>query len=154
MTIWTWILFAALCLALLWISWLLKKGGRRARRRTNRAIRGEQEAEIFLRENGFTVLERQLRRKHSMEIDGEEVYFEVRADLLVRKHSRTYIAEVKTGQMAPKANVAPTRRQLLEYSLIFSEYELLLVDMESYSIREIRFPQTLSMLSEGPIIDG
>ena len=135
------LLVIALIVSVAFIFWLRQKSGRKARRRSNRAVQGEHEAEMFLKQRGFKILDRQLRRQHSMLIDGEQVSFEVRADLLVRKRFKTYIAEVKTGQLAPDPSAAQTRRQLLEYSLIFQEYGLLLVDMESKLIREITFPE-------------
>ena len=134
-----WLLFAALLCSIGLIWWLLTKGGRRARRRSNRAVRGELDAERFLRNNGYKILDRQIRRQHKMLVDGQEVYFEVRADLLVRKRFQTYIAEVKTGDLAPDPSRSQTRRQLLEYSLIFKEHGLLLVDMEERRIHEVTF---------------
>ena len=138
-TVGIFVLVIALIAAVAFIIWLRRKSGRNARRRSNRAVRGEQEAEMFLKQRGFKILDRQLRRKHSMLVDGERVSFEVRADLLVRKRFKTYIAEVKTGQLAPDPSAAQTRRQLLEYSLIFQEHGLLLIDMENKEIREITF---------------
>ena len=101
---------------------------------SSRRNRGER----FLKQRGFKILI-DSREDSNMLVDGERVSFEVRADLLVRKRFKTYIAEVKTGQLAPDPSAAQTRRQLLEYSLIFQEHGLLLVDMETKRSREITF---------------
>ena len=73
--------------------------------------------------------------------DGEEVEVAVRADLWVGRGSRRFVAEVKTGSMAPDPTRSATRRQLLEYLLVFEPDGLLLVDVEEGLIHEIDFPQ-------------
>ena len=55
----------------------------------------------------------------------------LRADLLVTRNGRRYVAEVKTGRTAPRLDCAATRRQLLEYRIAFGVDGVLLVDAES-----------------------
>jgi len=63
--------------------------------------------------------------------DGEPMEVSLRADLLVTRNGRRYVAEVKTGRAAPRLDCAATRRQLLEYRIAFGVDGVLLVDAES-----------------------
>ena len=64
----------------------------------------------------------------------------VRADLLVSRGARRFVAEVKTGARAPRIETAATRRQLLEYAVAYDVDGVLLVDMEEHTISEVEFP--------------
>ena len=120
---------------------LARRGrGRRARARNRIAQRGEAEAVRLLERAGYAVEGRGVAREGSMLVDGEAVQFGVRADLVARcRKGRLFVVEVKTGGLAPDPRHGPTRRQLLEYSLIFGTPHLLLVDMEARKVREIGF---------------
>ncbi len=113
--------------------------GRRARSRSRRAIAGESEAEALLARAGYRVDRRQPRASVRLWVDDESVDVEVRGDLLVRRGSKRYLAEVKTGTRAPRITHGPTRRQLLEYSLAFEVDGLLLVDADRGTIRRVAF---------------
>ncbi|GAC1351538.1 MAG: hypothetical protein NVS3B20_00090 [Polyangiales bacterium] len=113
--------------------------GRESRVRNRIAHQGERDAEAILMRDGYRIVERQARARWSMTIDGVAVPIDVRADLLVRREGRTYVAEVKTGRMAPDPRYPPTRRQLLEYALVFGGEEVLLVDVEEGVVRSIGF---------------
>ena len=63
-----------------------------------------------------------------------------RADYLVARNVERYVAEVKTGRLAPRIDTATTRRQLLEYRLAFDVDGVLLVDAESAKVHRIVFP--------------
>ena len=132
-----------LLLATAWIRlrvWA-NRGTRRAVSRARRAGEGEESAELLLADEGYTVLDRQVRCVWWIEVDGEEEAVELRADLLVERDGERFVAEVKTGVNAPDPAFPPTRRQLLEYSLAFAPYRVLLVDMESEEIMEVHFPR-------------
>lgn len=130
---------AALGFALAW--WLAAgRGSRRSRRRTRRALNAETEAEHLLQELGYEVVERQVGRAWSFLVDGEPVEAAVRADLLVQRDGALYVAEVKTGTRAPDPSFPATRRQLLEYLMVFEPDGLLLVDMEQRNVMEVEFP--------------
>jgi hypothetical protein len=73
-------------------------------------------------------------------VDGEEHGVEVIADMLVERDGWRFIAEVKTGELAPDPLRPATRRQLLEYLLAFEPDGLLLVDMVQQTVHEIAFP--------------
>lgn len=113
--------------------------GAGSRRRNRVAQDGEAEAERILSRAGYRVVERQARAVWSMRVDGEEVDVEVRADLIVRRRDRLFVAEVKTGERAPDPTHPPTRRQLLEYSLVFGADAVLLVDVPARAVRSVSF---------------
>src|SRR5262245_41204359 len=97
--------------------WLSRALRRRASRSRNRvALRGEAEAEYILEDLGYRIIERQARANFYIRVDGRNVEVEVRADLLVEKRGRRFVAEVKTGAVAPNPVFPSTRRQLLEYA--------------------------------------
>ncbi len=131
---------------LLGLAWLRLRqwagqGTRRAVKRARRAGAGELAAEALLEDEGYTVLERQVRCVWWIEVDGEEESVDLRADLLVERDGERFVVEVKTGVNAPDPAFPPTRRQLLEYSLAFAPYRVLLVDIEAEEIMEVHFPR-------------
>lgn len=101
------------------------------RTRARRAVEGEARAETILRDAGYEVLERQVRGGWTVYADGEPLEIGLRADLLVARGGRRYVAEVKTGKLAPRLDHAATRRQLLEYRVAFGVEGVLLVDAEA-----------------------
>ena len=143
----------AAAFALLW--WRAEtRGGRRSQARQRRAQAGEDHAEWLLENMGFRILDRQLRRAWSLEINGVPATVHSRADLLVEAvhvpwaaRGSTFVAEVKTGTRAPDPTFPATRRQLLEYRLVFNVSGVLLVDMEAHEVHHITFP---GVLPEGP----
>ena len=118
---------------------LRKKGSRASRRRNIRAHEGEKKAEKLLKSKGYTIEGRQVKEKSGLYVDGVWCEVEVRVDFIVRKRRKKFVAEVKTGKTAPDPTQSTTRRQLLEYSLVFKKYGVLLIDMEEKKIREISF---------------
>jgi len=115
-----------------------------ARRRARRARAGERDAETLLAALGFEVLERQARRVLRVEIDGAPCDVELRADLIVRRRGRRLVAEVKTGEAAPRIETRATRRQLLEYRLAYRDLDgVLLVEPEAGKVHEVVFPPPL-----------
>ena len=114
--------------------------GRRSKVRARRARAGEVGAEQLLRAAGYHILDRQVERTWTIDVDGVATNIGLRADLLVGRNGRRYVAEVKTGAAAPASSTATTRRQLLEYRLAFAGTAgVLLVDMERKQIRRVRF---------------
>jgi hypothetical protein len=126
--------------------WSARRGHRRATRRAARAGAGEEQAELLLEAHGYTILDRQVRCLWWMEVDGEREEVELRADLLVERDGLRFIAEVKTGSLAPDPAYPPTRRQLLEYALAFAPMEVLLVDVECEDIYEVSFPRAAAQV--------
>ncbi|HWM88214.1 MAG TPA: hypothetical protein VNO33_20310 [Kofleriaceae bacterium] len=111
-----------------------------ARERSDRSLRGERDAERLLGRLGFDVIARQVCLDWAIACDGEDHLVELRADLLVERGGRRYVAEVKTGVSAPLLTNASTRRQLLEYCVAYDVESVLLVDVEEGCVREISFP--------------
>jgi hypothetical protein len=104
---------------------------------------GERRALGVLEERGFEILGRQVAVTYELEIDGEPVSVSLRADYLVADSECRYVAEVKTGEYAPRIETAATRRQLLEYRMAFESLNVggvLLVDPEAGRVRVVRFP--------------
>jgi len=130
-----WIALAALAsaVALLQtarIAWARLARAWSIRTRARRAVEGELRAEPLLRRAGYEVIARQARASWTVYADGEPLAVGLRADLLVTRAGRTYVAEVKTGKLAPRLDHAPTRRQLLEYRVAFGVDGVLLVDAD------------------------
>ena len=70
--------------------------------------------------------------------DNETINFFIRADLIVSKDKKKFIAEVKSGKAASIEEIN-TRRQLLEYSKVFNNKNLILIDTEKNKIKKIEF---------------
>ncbi len=91
---------------------------------------------------GFRIVGRQVRAWWSPTIDGEPCETELRVDYLVEAEGEVLVAEVKTGEQAPRLSTAATRRQLLEYSIAFGANGVLLVCPERDAISRVEFPLT------------
>ncbi len=135
-----WILFAsAAAIALvqsLRLAWRETSARWRRQRRATRAFDGERNAEPLLLRAGFVVRARQARATLEYCVDGQPFLAEVRADYLVTRGGRAFVAEVKTGR-ACSLRTPGTRRQLLEYARAFEAHGVLLVDPENGNIQEI-----------------
>jgi hypothetical protein len=108
-----------------------------AQARSLRAVDGEQEAGPLLERFGYTVIARQVLGSWTVRADGEPATFDLRADYLVTREGRRYIAEVKTGRLAPRLSHGPTRRQLLEYAAAFDVHGVILVDADAAEITHV-----------------
>ncbi len=73
-----------------------------------------------------------------MAVDGRPVEAGLRADLLVERRGRVFVAEVKTGPAA-RPTAPDTRRQLLEYRIAFDCDGVLLVDMDAERVLRVDF---------------
>ena len=98
-------------------------------------------AERLLERNGFRIEDRQVTGRWTLVVDGEPVQVTCRADLLVRRRRRRFVAEVKSGELGARATAPATRRQLLEYRTVFAVDGVLLVDMVHGTIHEVSFPE-------------
>ena len=113
---------------------------RRAKERSKRAQRGEMHAERLLRKAGFRIEGRQVPKTVTIMIDGVPAEYSLRADFVCRKKKLRFVAEAKTGSVAPSVHHRPTRRQLLEYRYAFDVDGVLLVDAETDVVHHIVFP--------------
>jgi hypothetical protein len=113
---------------------------RRIVHRLEEARRGEVRARGLLEARGYSVVGAQSICSYKLAIDDEELEVPLRADYLVTRDGLRYVAEVKTGALAPYLRTPATRRQLLEYRLAFDVDGILLVDAEQERIHVVRFP--------------
>lgn len=109
-------------------------------RRFARGRTGEHDAKGVLESLGYRILQSQASRQVPVLVDGKPQMAEVIADYLTAKNGRACLIEVKTGAQAVDPLYAPTRRQLLEYTLAFPDYTLFLLDMEARALKRIEFP--------------
>ena len=100
--------------------------------------KAEQKAIKLLKKNGYKIESFQTTAKGKLYQDDETINFYVRADLIVSKDKKKFIAEVKTGKAASIDEIY-TRRQLLEYSTVFNNKNLILIDTEKNKIKKIEF---------------
>lgn len=115
-----------------------------------RASAGEALAEKLLAKAGYRIEARQATQRWSVAVDGEAQPITLRADFVVTRRGRRYVAEVKTGSDAPDVAAPATRRQLLEYRCAFGVDGVLLVDAEERRVRTVGFtlpPQSSSLRS-------
>lgn len=89
---------------------------------------GEKLAERLLEGGGYRVEGRQVTSRYTLLVDGEPRKIILRADFVVRRGSRRFVAEAKAGELAGRLETAATRRQLVEYCLAFDVEGVLLVD--------------------------
>lgn len=111
---------------------------RRVRTHANIGRRAENDGYRLLEQRGFRVVERQALADVIVEVDGESQVFKVRADALVERDGRRFVAEIKGGESATVTSRA-TRRQLLEYAYAFGVDEVLLVDPNEGRVSRVRF---------------
>lgn len=137
-------LAAAVLVALwLWIGGLLRSWRRRRDilARVRRAGEGEASAVEWLEGLGYEILGAQVSIDYPVCVDERLTIVTLRADYLVRRDGRDYVAEVKTGGVAPRIETAATRRQLLEYRVAFAVDGVLLVDAERQRVQVVTFPR-------------
>lgn len=115
----------------LWRGWKLRRRFRKGAEAERRAIR-------FLQQRGYRIIDSQLQKRFSVEVNGEKQMMTVRADYLVKKHGRLYIVEVKSGKQGDVA-LTHVRRQLMEYNLVYQPDGIILLDMAHRHLQEIRF---------------
>lgn len=135
-------LLAALVALLAVLRGVAERAGRRRelRRRRERGAAGEVRAEALLTGLGYAVVGRQVTARYGLDVDGDPLDVALRADYVVERDDRRFVAEVKTGRLAPRLDTPATRRQLLEYRVAFDVSGVLLVDAESGDVRTVTFP--------------
>jgi hypothetical protein len=124
----------------LWLAYRRWHAGWLRRRQWSRAQKAEAHAPMLLERLGYIVLGAQVEATYSLLVDGQSMPISVRADYLVSRHGRRFVAEVKSGRLAPLLATPTTRRQLLEYLVAFQADGVLLVDGETRTVHEVGFP--------------
>lgn len=127
-----------------------RRRSRRARVRSRRALAGELDAEALLRAHGYVVRDRQVRVSYVARVDDAEVDVALRVDLLVERDGSRFVAEVKTGEVAPDLTTAATRRQLLEYATALDVDGVLLVAPERGRVVRVEFPAAARPSADAP----
>jgi hypothetical protein len=131
----------AVAVFVLYLFWQRYARRRRAHARLARAGEGERRARAWLEELGFEIVGAQVAAEYTLKVDASDVPIAVRADYVVARGGAVYVAEVKTGALAPRVQTPATRRQLLEYAVAFDADGVLLVDAESGRVHEVAFPR-------------
>ena len=115
------------------------RAGRASRGRNARALQGETDAEALLESLGFRIQGRQVGYSGTVWVDGDPVDYGIRVDLVLERSGEFFVAEVKTGELAPDPRHGPTRRQLREYAALLPDHGILLVDVEAGAVHEVQF---------------
>ena len=95
----------------------------------------EKKAIKILKKNGYQILNKQPIAKGYLYQNKKQISFIVRPDFRVSKNNIVYIAEVKSGMSASIQDIG-TRRQLLEYSIVFNSNKLILVDTKKIKLKK------------------
>jgi hypothetical protein len=131
----------ALALGLVLGVFLVRLGVRRRVARSRRMGRaGGRAALRLLARSGFKLIETEVGATGEVVVDGEPREFLVRADALVRRRRKRFVAEFKGGAESASIANRATRRQLLEYASVFDVDGVLLVDAAGGRVHRIRFP--------------
>jgi hypothetical protein len=121
-----------------------RAGGRRLAARARRlGAEGERRAEDLLRAAGYRVIERQVHAVYAIHVDGTASEAHVRADFLVERRGRRFVADAKRGPEASRATSPATRRQLLEYRHAYAVDGVLLVDAERGRVHTIEVASSI-----------
>ncbi|MCG1012675.1 hypothetical protein JT739_08695 [Tepidanaerobacter sp. GT38] len=112
--------------------WKLKK-------RLQKAKKSEYEAIKLMKKYGFEILDLQKKYAYTLYVDDKPHKVTVKADMIVKKGNKIYIAEVKSGDKVTSPRYTDTRRQLLEYYMVYRPSGLILVDMEKQKLRTVEY---------------
>lgn len=137
-----------LLVSMLWMraEWRARAPKRNARRARNRGADGEKRAIRLLRSLGYEIVGEQVTGTVPLLVDGTAHPATVRADFLVRRGGRMFVADAKSGAN-PQSDRA-TRRQLLEYLHAYDVDGVLLVDTHAGTVRTLALQQTSPAVSE------
>ncbi|TYP51645.1 PD-(D/E)XK nuclease family protein [Thermosediminibacter litoriperuensis] len=113
--------------------------GLRLRMRMEKARISERRAVSLLKKHGFDIVDVQKEASYAVFVNGKPHEVTVRADVIVKKGGKIYVAEIKSGKVSPSLNTSATRRQLLEYYLVYKPAGLILVDMEQKKIKTVEY---------------
>lgn len=135
--------FAALGLLVVLSASLAYRSGRSKRnaaRARRLGKRGETRAKKLLLAEGYRILETQTTKALTFLVDGKKVTTHLRADFLLERRGRRYVADAKAGGKATSPTNAATRRQLLEYATAYDVDGVLLIDASEGNILSVEFP--------------
>ncbi|MFT7579432.1 MAG: hypothetical protein ACI9MR_001096 [Myxococcota bacterium] len=142
MSLWLVVAGACLCLLLglvLGVVAARREPRVRMQRHRRQGAAGEPRGLALLKRAGYTLIETQPSALVSVSLDGHRHECGVRADALVTRDGRRWIAEIKSGPETAKITHRATRRQLLEYAYAFECDGILLVSVPERRVQEVRF---------------
>jgi len=139
---WLWLTAGSVCAASgVWFG--LRVARWRVARRTARSRRlgrqGEIDGRRLLERRGYRILAEQLTGEVVLWVDGRRRGFTVRADAMIERRRRRYIAEFKGGPDVARVEHRGTRRQLLEYAHAFEVDGVVLVDAVQGRIEHVEW---------------
>lgn len=126
--------------------WILSRRPARSRRL---GADGARRALALLERKGWSVLETEVVREGTVEVDGRLETFIVRVDALVMRRGCIFVAEAKGGLLSASIRHRGTRRQLLEYAHVFGAHGVLLVDGRRGLVHVVRFPRPFERAAPG-----
>jgi Holliday junction resolvase-like predicted endonuclease len=138
-TIHTFLLVAVIIL-LLWTGFRIKIWFIRlclASSRKRGAI-GEENAEKWLKKNGFQNIIQPSNQGFSWFVNGKQAGFKIRPDFFAEKDNTHWLIEVKTGKSA-SIHARNTRRQLREYASLYPDREIALFDAAQQNFYPVDF---------------
>ncbi len=115
------------------------KKNRARKKRFERGLKLETEAEYFLKEKGFNIIGNQEINYHNYLVNGQNRRNKLIVDYVAEKAGKKYIVEVKSGKEAISLNNKNSRRQLIEYDLVIENDGLILLDMENKDLQFVQF---------------
>lgn len=117
---------------------VFKKNSAR-KKRFERGLKLETEAEFFLKRKGFSIIGSQEVYYHNYLVNGQERSNKLIVDYIAKKAGKKYIVEVKSGKEAISIDNKNSRRQLLEYDLVIDNDGVILLDMENENLQFVKF---------------
>jgi hypothetical protein len=108
-------------------------------RRVKRAAEGEKNAQKYLRDHGFTILDEQVHLEKKISVDGTALPFTLRADFLVKKGGHKAIVDAKSGTEAADPTTPDTRRRMFEYRCYYGVDDVYIYDDIEKCLKKIVF---------------
>jgi hypothetical protein len=108
-------------------------------RRVRRAAAGEKNAQKYLREHGFTIIDEQVHIKKKIAVDGAALPFTLRADFIVKKGRHRGVVDAKSGIEAADPSNPETRRRMFEYGCYYDVDEVYIYDDIKKCLKKIVF---------------
>ncbi len=112
---------------------------RKMGRRVRRAAAGEKNANKYLRDHGFTILDEQVHIERLIKVDGKSLPFTLRADFIVKKGGHRAIVDAKSGIEAADPANPDTRRRMFEYGCYYDVDEVYIYDDIQKNLKKIVF---------------
>lgn len=109
------------------------------KKRFERGLKLETEAENFLRKKGYNIINNQAIYYHNYKVNGNKKQNKLIVDYIAEKEGKTYIIEVKSGKKAISLDDKNSRRQLLEYDVVIDNDGVILLDMENKRVQLVNF---------------